>query len=234
MNNSPVPLGPAPAAGPERRHSLTEVQASVLDVLRRGQRPTRVAAVARALGLHANTAREHLDALVAAGFVTRSREHANGRGRPAWLYQAVDDPEPDVRLRDYTGLAIALAGHLDQAGTNPAAVSLDIGRRWGRELAEHEVAQHPSSSISPRDRVLDLLAGLGFAPTAAGSAAPIELHRCPLLDAARRYPAVVCQVHLGIVRGALDVFGDTGTDAALTPFARPGSCTLELHPREEP
>lgn len=229
-----MPLGPAPAAGPERRHPLTEAQASVLDVLRRGQRPVPVADVARELGLHTNTTREHLDALVTAGLAARSRRHVGGRGRPAWLYTAVEDPEPDVRLRDYTGLAIALAGHLDQAGTNPVAVSLDIGRRWGIELAEHEVAQHPSSSMMPRDRVFDLLAGLGFAPTAADPTAPIALHRCPLLDAARRHPDVVCQVHLGIVRGALEVFGDTGTAAALTPFAQPGSCTLDLHPQEEP
>ncbi|WP_241665768.1 helix-turn-helix transcriptional regulator [Prescottella subtropica] len=228
MNKSPVPLGPAPAAGPERRRPLTEPQAAALDDLRRRQQPTRVGDVAAALGLHVNTVREHLDALVAAGLAARTRAHADGRGRPAWLYDAVDDPEPDVRLRDYAGLAIALAGHLQETGEDPSATALAIGRRWGRDLARQELAQHPRGVGTPRERVLDLLTGLGFAPTRPDPATPIALRRCPLLDAARRYPDVVCRVHLGIVRGALETFGDTGTSSELTAFAEPGCCTLEL------
>lgn len=225
MNNSLVPLGPAPAPGPERRRPLSEPQAAALDVLRRRQHPQRVAQIAEELGVHPNTAREHLDALVTAGLALRSRATATGRGRPAWLYAAVDDPEPDVRQRGYAGLAMALAAHLQGGYADPGKEAVDIGRRWGHELA----ATHQRSG-GPRERVLALLTDLGFAPTPAAEPAgnPIALQRCPLLDAAHRYPDVVCRVHDGIVRGALEAFGGEPSQSELTPFAAPGSCRLEI------
>lgn len=225
MNNNRVPLGPAPVADPERWRRLSTRQADTLDELRRHQRPQPIARIADALGLHPNTAREHLDALVDAGLASRTQAAAAGRGRPAWLY-AAEESEPDAQLRDYAGLAIALAGHLQQTGTDPAAEALGIGVRWGRELAEQ--GSHPPGR--PDQQAVDLLAGLGFDPTprAVVPGAAIALRRCPLLDAARRYPDVVCRVHLGIVRGALEAFGGEPARSDLLPFADPGSCRLML------
>ncbi|MGH3560252.1 MAG: hypothetical protein ACRDTN_00160 [Mycobacterium sp.] len=74
---------------------------------------------------------------------------------------------------------------------------------------------------------------IGFAPSSEPAGKPIALRRCPLLDAARRYPDVVCRVHLGIVRGALEAFGGEPADGDLIPFAEPGSCRLELGPRRQ-
>ncbi len=54
------------------------------------------------------------------------------------------------------------------------------------------------------------------------------LRTCPLLDAARRHPEVVCQVHLGLVDGALAAHEVTAPGARLEPFARPGACVLTL------
>jgi hypothetical protein len=39
---------------------------------------------------------------------------------------------------------------------------------------------------------------------------------------------VVCQVHLGIVRGALEVYRGDPEPTALLPFAEPGACRLHL------
>jgi hypothetical protein len=39
---------------------------------------------------------------------------------------------------------------------------------------------------------------------------------------------VVCQVHLGLVDGALTAFGTPGGDVGLEPFGRPGACVLTL------
>ena len=41
-------------------------------------------------------------------------------------------------------------------------------------------------------------------------------------------PEVVCSVHLGIVRGALDTWGTTSDETSLVPFAEPGACLLHL------
>ena len=60
------------------------------------------------------------------------------------------------------------------------------------------------------------------------------LRRCTLLVAAKRYPQVVCQVHLGIVRGAMDIFGGSAERTAIMPFAEPGACRLQLQTRSRP
>ena len=39
---------------------------------------------------------------------------------------------------------------------------------------------------------------------------------------------VVCAVHLGIVRGALEVYGGDPTHTDLLPFSEPGACRLEM------
>jgi hypothetical protein len=39
---------------------------------------------------------------------------------------------------------------------------------------------------------------------------------------------VVCGVHLGIVRGALEEYGADSDRTDLQPFAEPGACRLDL------
>jgi len=56
----------------------------------------------------------------------------------------------------------------------------------------------------------------------------VRLTLCPLLEAAHKHPDVVCGVHLGIVRGALEEYGADPTGTDLLPFSEPGACRLEL------
>lgn len=211
----------------------------VLEHLQRRAEPATIAVLAAELHVHPNTVREHLDALVEAGLAVRERAHSGGRGRPAWTYSAAPDrAEPDPRVREYAGLATALAAHLARTSARPAEDALEAGRAWGRELAterDGDPGSSASSSASPargRRRVLDLLDELGFDPKADTRATTAALRRCPLLDAARRYPEVVCQVHLGIVRGAMEVFGGDEERTALLPFSEPGACRLRLMTRD--
>lgn len=90
---------------------------------------------------------------------------------------------------------------------------------------------------TPAEETLALLDTLGFAPEAVPSEEKSErntetrsfrLTRCPLLEAAHEYPDIVCGVHLGLVRGALDVFGDNETESEIDPFSEPGACRLRL------
>lgn len=225
-NKSAAPaLGPAPVRGSSGL-VLSGPRGAVLERLQRSARPVTIAGLAGELGVHPNTAREHLEALVARGLATRERAVAKGRGRPAWRYAAADDhPEPDPRVRDYAGLAAALAGHLARTSPNPTGDGLAAGWAWGRSLASSRQS-HPGKS--PRHEVVGLLEELGFAPEADGAATTVALRRCPLLDAAREYPQVVCQVHLGIVRGALEHYGGDPEPTELLPFAEPGACRLHL------
>ena len=179
--------------------------------------------------MHGNTIRDHLDALVKRGLATRERAPVSGRGRPAWRYAAADDhAEPDPRVRDYAGLSSALAAHIARTSDDPNADALAAGIEWGRALALAAPGPPATSAAEARLRVVGILAELGFDPAADARATTVALRRCPLLDTARRYPEIVCSVHLGIVRGALAALGGEPDRTALLPFAEPEACRLHL------
>lgn len=221
-------MGPAPVRSGTPGRSLSGQRAAVLERLQQAAAPATVTALAEELGVHVNTVREHLDALVAAGFAVRDRAPAAGRGRPAWQYTATDLVEQDVRLRDYAGLTGALAGHLERTSTDAGADARAIGRTWGAELAGEVPAEPGAGPETARHRTVALLSMLGFAPEAGSAAASVALRRCPLLDVARAHPDVVCNVHLGIAQGALEAFGGDPEPATMLPFAEPGACRLHL------
>lgn len=218
------PVAPSPAA-PQR---LTRSLAAALDLLAAQPAPATAADLASQAGQHRNTMRGHLEELVTARLATRRRADARTRGRPAWLYAArtagADQP---VVAREYAGLATALATQLAHTSRRPGEDAVRAGETWGAQLAQASPGQVTSSPMARR-RVVRLLGGLGFAPTADVRATVVRLRRCPLLEAARQQPDVVCGVHLGIVRGALADWGAAGQHADLVPFAEPGACLLHL------
>jgi predicted ArsR family transcriptional regulator len=182
-------------------------------VLRDAGRALTLSELAETTGLHANTLRGHVDALVAAGAASRIASRSGGRGRPAWAYLA--------REVEYAALAKALAAGLDSGDArtlDPAAVR--GGRAWGEQLRSQLGAVEDG-----RERVLLALTHTGFAPEASDDPDDdrVTLHACPLLDAARAHPAVVCAVHLGLVEGVL---GRTG--ATLRPHPETLGCEVEL------
>jgi predicted ArsR family transcriptional regulator len=221
-------LGPAPAAVRNARN-MSPSRAALLETLRAQTGPTTLAALARAAGLHQNTVRDHLDALVDAGLAARSSAPPSGRGRPAWLYQATQaDPEA---ASEYAGLAAALASALHHRSTSPVEDALVAGHTWGHDLARAHQAPSGRSVTSARRGVVELLDDLGFAPEADARATKVRLTRCPLLEAAHRYPDVVCAVHLGLTQGALEEYGADPDQVRLLPFAEPGACLLHLAAR---
>jgi predicted ArsR family transcriptional regulator len=112
---------------------------------------------------------------------------------------------------------MALASGLDSGegrALDPAAVR--GGRAWGERLRAQLGAVDDD-----RERVLLALTHTGFAPEASGD--QVTLHACPLLEAARSHPAVVCAVHLGLVEGVL---GEEG--ASLLPRPTTLGCVVSL------
>ena len=219
------PLGPRPAA-PER--PLAATPAGILQLLVDRTEPLSQAALVRATGLHASTVREHLSSLVRRGLVARTHAAPEGRGRPAWLY-APTTANPEVS--EYAALAAVLAATIARTSTSPGVEARLAGEEWGGALARDRGAS-PGSAEEARERVVRLLEDLGFAPQ--GEPGTLRLTRCPLLDAARRHPDVVCAVHLGLVRGALAEHGADPAGTALIPFAEPGACLLALPAATEP
>ncbi|CUR55670.1 Transcriptional regulator [metagenome] len=221
-------LGPR-SGSPERRLSASAAQ--VLDDLRAEQRPVTLAALSQATSLHPNTVREHLDTLVRSGFAVRTRAQPHGRGRPAWVYEATT---AITEAAEYAALAVVLAATITRTSADPRRDAELAGEDWGRDLARSRGAA-PTTPEAARDRAVELLGDLGFEPRQhPASRGSVRLTRCPLLQAARSNPRIVCSVHLGMLRGALSEYGADPTGTALQPFAEPGACVLAIPPVDEP
>lgn len=216
-----------------------------------------VARVADRVGTHPNGVRRHLEALAAAGLVATvddtvdeeaipvaekaapGRRRGSRRGRPSVRYAvtaagwaATAGTRAPISA-DYLGMTAAFADHLAWRSSFPATEAREVGLSWGRALArgrDDARAGEPrptDAGEAARDRVVDLLQTLGFSPRRR-TGSLVALRTCPLLDAARTRPDVLCQVHLGLVRGASAAYGGRGEGGQLTPFAEPGACLLEL------
>jgi predicted ArsR family transcriptional regulator len=198
----------------------------MLEALRSGPGPRTLADLVAETGLHANTVREHLEALVDDGLARRTSAPPAGRGRPAALYQATDaDP---AAASEYAGLATTLAAVIPRTSATPTDDAIAAGRDWGRRLARGRGGRPSRGALAARREVVARLDEVGFGPRADARSATVRLTRCPLLEAAHEYPDVVCGVHLGLAQGALDEYGADPDGAELLPFAEPGACRLHL------
>ena len=190
----------------------------MLRILTDSEQPLGIAEIAERLDVHANTVRFHLDALVDNGQVRRVEPTRGAPGRPAQMFTAVRRMSPDGprQFRMLAGmLAHGLAGVPD--GSRRAR---DAGAAAGSELA----GAPPGKEAV--DALIDFLDGLGFEPERTGS--EIKLHACPFLELAERDSAIVCQAHLGLMRGALRHWDADVRVTGLTPFAQPDLCVARL------
>jgi predicted ArsR family transcriptional regulator len=226
-NQAPSGYGPRPATHARQGRPLSASRAAVLDVLRDATGPTTVGDLEQRTALHANTLREHLEALVARGLAQRVRATPSGRGRPAWLYKAVE-PEIGGEGSEYAGLAATLAAHLHRTSGDPQQDAVAAGRTWGHDLARKAGPPDAAGAVAARRKVAAILDQVGFSPETDIRATTARLTRCPLLETAKEYPDVVCGVHLGIVRGALEEYGADSSRTDLKPFSEPGACRLDL------
>lgn len=217
----PLPDDPVPAG-------LSGARRTVLALLSERSAPITLLELVQLTGLHENTLRAHLDGLAAQGLVRRNRAEPEGRGRPAWLWSVA----PGGQHSEYAGLAGTLAATLSRTSADPTGDARAAGEEWGHTLAaDRPLGPEGSSGTSARAGTLRLLEDLGFGPedrAEGGAEDGVRLTRCPLLEAARRHPEIVCHVHEGLVNGALETYGDRTTAAELRPFAEPGACLLFL------
>lgn len=206
-------------------------RAEVLRGLRDADEPLSVADIAERLGVHPNTARFHLDALVDEGAVERTSVRPDGPGRPRTVHR----PRPGMDRggpRGYRLLARVLLSRLAAAGTDGAEEAVLAGREWGGFLVERPA---PPGRVGRREavaRLTGLLSDLDFAPEtdAAAEHGPeqIRLRHCPFLELAEEYGPLVCQVHLGLMQGALQELRAPVRAERLEPFAEPDACLARL------
>jgi predicted ArsR family transcriptional regulator len=189
------------------------------------KRPAGTVELADRLELHPNGVRLHLERMLQAGLVERSRpRQAVGRPRDAWTIA------PDARPGGQPPSAYADLGRWLARAIGPGARRLrDVeatGRTIGRELAPGEAGP------SARRALGATLTSLGFQPRLqAGEGGDVTfcLGNCPYRDAVRENQQVVCTLHRGMTRGLLDVLEP---QAELTGFVPrdpdEAGCLIEL------
>jgi predicted ArsR family transcriptional regulator len=211
-----------------------------------------VRALAEALDLHVNTVRAHLAVLEGAGLVASGPEERGRPGRPRLVYRPTElaaevlEPGAVARVaaeRGYRFLARVLAGHLAASSADPEGEATSAGVTWGRYLVDRPAPFEPHDATAAVERVVTLLAEFGFEPELAVGdhadgpdgpdprAAPqVLLRRCPFSHVARDHPTVVCSIHLGLMRGALQELGGELDVRELRPFVAPDLCVADLEP----
>ena len=202
----------------------------ILGVLREAEAPLDARELGTRVGLHLNTVRSHLRVLAEAGLVSARREERTRPGRPRVLYEAAPEPLDERALTSYRLLAQILASSLAGSERDPSARAQEAGRAWGAHLVRKPPPFTSSSKKETIDEVVRLQEEFGFKPQLrrAKSGQEIVLKRCPFEEVATTYQAVICPVHLGLIRGALAQLGTDVEADRLEPFAEPSACVGHL------
>lgn len=203
---------------------------AVLRLLRDIKRPAGTTEVAESLGVHRNTARLHLEALVDTGQAERAAVRPAGPGRPPQMFRAVRGMDP-TGPRNYRLLAeILLSGMATQP--DAARSAEDAAHAWGAGHADAE--GDPTEGLGAAesvDRLVELLDELGFAPEAVdedGELPAIALHHCPFLELMPARTDLICPLHRELMRGALESWQAPVALAELVPFEHPDLCVTRL------
>jgi predicted ArsR family transcriptional regulator len=196
----------------------------VLRVLRAAPAPMSIVAIADELGVHPNTVRFHLDTLVNDGRVERVEPDRRGPGRPPLMFRAIRQMDRGGPRR-YRLLAEILANRL-AAERNSSAKALAAGRAWGQRLESPRGVKRISAEESI-DHLVGLLDALGFAPERRGER-QVGLRHCPFLELAETQTSVVCPIHLGLMRGALEAWAAPVAVDRLDAFVEPDLCLAHL------
>jgi predicted ArsR family transcriptional regulator len=211
---------------PARGHS----RGDVLNLLRAADQPVGVREIAERTGLHQNTVRFHLQALVAAGLADREPEGRHTPGRPRVGYRATE--RPSAEPRQFLLLAEMLASLVDGTMREPGAAAEEAGREWGEYLTEQPPPFQRLGAPEAVAKLTSALAHLDFAPdvVADGDSGDylVNLRQCPFREVAEKHQQVICGLHLGLMRGALARMRAPLTADRLDPFVQPRLCVARL------
>jgi len=169
--------------------------------------------IARRFGLHPNVARMHLTKLADIGLLTTRAEKTGRGGRPVHTYsptgQAVSVTVP---ARDYRLLSDLLSEALAHMGEEALPVLTQVGRAYGRRMAQEALQTLTEDSPRPSPRqLLEATArrlgahGVGV-EVVTGSDGDVSLvfSNCGFQEIALRRPEYVCHLCQGMVQGVAE------------------------------
>lgn len=208
----------APAAPVATAATIERLVGALQDPTRRGillsfyddPAPRTVDEVAARAGVHRTVAFGHLERLAALGYLATSQRRGVP-GKPANLYSLAAGPlELHHPARQFAVLAALLAAGLDQLGQTGVDAARTAGRRHAALLCT-DPAPTPAAALRP-------LALLGGSYEVEGDR--VLARNCIFREACAGAPRVVCQLHAGMIEGALEGAGQArrvealgGTDA---------------------
>jgi predicted ArsR family transcriptional regulator len=204
----------------------------IMRLLHEWQGPVPVEDVAGGIGLHVNTTREHLDRLVASGFVVRTPEHRTTRGRPRMLYRSVDSAAAatvDSRARGHL-VRLLLDGY-GQSMESPVANAEVAGMNWATQLGCPGALGSDDDRANIDEQIAALerhFEELGFAPEIERETLEVSLHHCPFADVPSHRRGVVCGAHLGLAKGVLARHQGPLVVDRLEPGPEHHNCVLHL------
>lgn len=209
--------------------SMGASRARVLSVLQETDESLAAAEVALRVHLHSNTARFHLDGLVAAGLVERSTEQRDVPGRPRTLYSAKAGSAPAGR-RSYRLLAAILASYFSAQISKPDEAARKAGEAWGHYLVAQPAPFQRIDAVTATHQLIRTLDETGFAPEpiTVGHEHQVLLRQCPFREAVADHSEVVCSVHLGLMRGVLAEIDAPLRVERLDAFVEPSLCVTHL------
>ena len=201
----------------------------ILQLLRDNDGGVSVEQAAEHAGIHLNTARFHLEALVEAGQAVRDTEARGKPGRRRVLYSSTTlnhEPVQGNRLL-VSMLMAAFVTSCPDAGR----VAYRVGTEWGRFLTSRPAPFETFDEHDIAARLVDKVDSAWFAPEYCESPSPeLRLHNCPFLEAALRTPEVICEMHAGMIDGSLGELRSRQHVSELHPQEWPHLCRAKLGP----
>jgi predicted ArsR family transcriptional regulator len=205
----------------------------LLEALHASRRALEVRELVDLCGLQVTTVRFHLGILCSAGLVQRRSERRGGRGRPRLAYHL--PPATDDRSQGYELLATMLAARWDHTPAERAQRAEQAGRVAATSFPMPDTGSQVPTLEHAAVRVSVQFAELGFEPEVIteGPQVVIRLHACPFRSVAEKHPDVVCSLHLGLLRGALEQLRAPDSRTSLEPFVQRELCIARLDPSDQ-
>ncbi len=187
------------------------------------RKPRSVDDVAQAARIHRTVAFEHLERLVALGYLQVERRRGLP-GKPAKIYRLTAGPvQISLPMRRYDVLAEALAISFQRLGDRGISAIREAGYTLGTGLGRPG-ARSIASALEP-------LGEMG-GEYDVGPGGVVSCTNCLFAEVCRRAP-IVCSFHAGLITGLLDRSGLQSDVEALGP-RDPNGCAYEVHQRERP
>lgn len=178
----------------------------------------RVEEVAREANVHRSVAFEHLERLVALGYLESERRRGFP-GKPAKVYRLTAGPlQISHPMRRYDVLADALAKEFQRLGDAGTNAIRQAGHAQGAALARQD-AHTVTAALEP---LIEMGGEYEMGPSGA-----VECRNCLFAEVCRRTP-VICSFHAGLLEGLLERSTVKGSVEALGHRDTDG-CAYVIH-----